>query len=62
MGLFTNFIYGIEFSPDKKTLLRVTAGDYLCEYKVPSSTKCIGEGAFKDCASLQSIMSYPEKG
>ena len=56
MGLFTNIIYGIKFSNKKKTLIRVTAGDSLFKYKVPEGTECIGEGAFKDCASLQSLI------
>lgn len=47
--------YGVEFSDDRKTLIRCPK-DFNGEYIIPNSVTMIAEEAFQECSSLSSII------
>ena len=48
-------IDGVLFSKDKKTLIRYPSGKTDEEYTIPEKVTSIGEAAFENCTSLQSV-------
>ena len=54
-NLYYTSIDGILFSKDKSIIIRVPEGKDISEYKVPNNVKMIGDWAFCDSSSLQSI-------
>ena len=50
--------YGVEYSDDKKTLVRCPE-DFEGEYIIPEGVVCIGNNAFAGCSKLTSI-TIPE--
>ncbi|MBR4656144.1 MAG: leucine-rich repeat domain-containing protein, partial [Oscillospiraceae bacterium] len=49
-------IDGVLFTKDGKTLLRYPNNSPLMDYEVPAGVTAIGEGAFRDCGSLASVL------
>ena len=49
------FIDDVEFSADKKTLIRFPEDSKIKEYVVPDSVKTIRKHAFWGCTSLTSV-------
>ena len=46
---------GIEFSEDKRTLVKFNKDLYVAEYAIPSGVTTIDDGAFAWCTSLKSV-------